>query len=69
MLFSRMQVRPVAVIVLTFALSWAIWIPLALPHVGVGPFAILTLFALGFTVALFRNFTETPIPSFKAARA
>jgi membrane protease YdiL (CAAX protease family) len=30
-------VRPVTFFVLTFALSWLIWVPLALSHFGIGP--------------------------------
>ena len=34
------QIHPVAFFGLTFALSWAIWVPLALAHFGIGPLAI-----------------------------
>jgi len=35
-----MPVKPVKFFVLTYALSWVIWIPLALSHFGIGPFHI-----------------------------
>jgi membrane protease YdiL (CAAX protease family) len=35
-----MSVKPAKFFLLTFALSWVIWIPLTLSHFGVGPFHI-----------------------------
>jgi membrane protease YdiL (CAAX protease family) len=37
---TPMSVKPVKFFVLTFALSWAIWIPLTLSHFGIGSFHI-----------------------------
>ncbi|MDQ3855586.1 MAG: hypothetical protein M3281_04235 [Chloroflexota bacterium] len=34
------RVRPATFFVLTFVLSWLVWAPLALSHLGVGPFRI-----------------------------
>ena len=37
---STPPVRPLTFFALTYALSWLIWIPLALSHFGIGPFYI-----------------------------
>jgi membrane protease YdiL (CAAX protease family) len=37
---STISVKPAKFFVLTFTLSWLIWIPLALSHFGIGPFHI-----------------------------
>jgi len=37
---STRPITPLAFFALTYALSWVIWIPLALSHFGVGPFQI-----------------------------
>jgi membrane protease YdiL (CAAX protease family) len=38
---SSANVSPLKFFVLTFALSWAIWIPLVLSHYAIGPFPVL----------------------------
>ena len=37
---SPADVSPLKFFVLTFALSWLIWIPLVFPHYGIGPLHI-----------------------------
>ena len=44
---TRPVVRPGAFFALTFGLSWLIWLPLTLSHLGIGPFQIAESTSMG----------------------